>query len=167
MHEYHNVIDRDNDEGVAWGPGPWDGEPDKVEWLDEATGLPCLAVRGNVGSWCGYVGVPPGHPDYEKPYPEIDEHYECHGGLTFSDHCQEGPIERTVCHTAEGQDRVWWLGFDTIHYNDMAPKMEAFYRRLREEIDHPLFRRTYKTLGYVRAEVANLARQVAEREVPR
>jgi hypothetical protein len=25
-----------------WGPGPWQDEPDKKQWQDEATGLPCL-----------------------------------------------------------------------------------------------------------------------------
>lgn len=173
MIEYR-FIDRDNDEGVAWGPGPWDGEPDKVEWVDEATGLPCLAVRGRVGSWCGYVGVPEGHPDYEKDYNEVDGEYDVHGGLTFSDHCDIfSPPERSVCHVADGDDRVWWLGFDCIHFNDIAPAMEAFHRRMYEDTGNDLwledddtpgmFRRSYKTLGYVRDEVASLATQVAER----
>lgn len=52
-----------------WPPGPWDQEPfDKVSWVDEETNLDCLAVRGPMGSWCGYVGVPPGHPFYGKDY---------------------------------------------------------------------------------------------------
>lgn len=45
----------------GWRPGPWDDESDRVEWRDDLTGLDCLAVRGNLGNWCGYVGVPPGH----------------------------------------------------------------------------------------------------------
>lgn len=48
---------------TGWPSGPWDDEPDRVEWRDEATGLPCLALRNDMfGSWCGYVAVPPGHP---------------------------------------------------------------------------------------------------------
>ena len=48
---------------TTWGPGQWQDEPDKVQWADEATGLPCLAVRHpELGNWCGYVGVPEGHP---------------------------------------------------------------------------------------------------------
>jgi hypothetical protein len=39
-----------------WGPGPWMDEPDKIQYPDPETGLPCLAVRGPLGSWCGYVG---------------------------------------------------------------------------------------------------------------
>jgi hypothetical protein len=29
----------------SWGNGPWQTEPDKAQWQDEETGLPCLAVR--------------------------------------------------------------------------------------------------------------------------
>lgn len=52
----------------AWGPGPWQDEPDKRQWADEATGLPCLIVRGPIGALCGYVGVPPDHPAYGLSY---------------------------------------------------------------------------------------------------
>lgn len=52
----------------GWGPGPWNDEPDKRQWQDEATGLPCLIVRSPVGALCGYVGVPPDHPAYGLSY---------------------------------------------------------------------------------------------------
>lgn len=29
---------------TAWGDGPWLNEPDKKQWQDVETGLPCLAV---------------------------------------------------------------------------------------------------------------------------
>lgn len=45
-----------------WNRGPWDSEPDKKQWQDEATGLPCLIVRNRMGALCGYVGVPESHP---------------------------------------------------------------------------------------------------------
>ena len=54
---YEGVVDK-----TSWGQGPWMSEPDKLQWQDEATGLPCLIVRGSSGSWCGYVGVHPYHP---------------------------------------------------------------------------------------------------------
>jgi hypothetical protein len=56
----------------TWDAGAWMDEPDKVEWRDEATGLPCLAVRGPMGAWCGYVGVPPDHPDHGSDYDGVD-----------------------------------------------------------------------------------------------
>ena len=69
----------------SWGDGPWQSEPDKIQWLDEATGLPCLIVRGPVGALCGYVGVPEGHPHFEQKYDDVD--VRVHGGLTFASFC--------------------------------------------------------------------------------
>lgn len=74
----------------SWGAGPWQDEPDKKQWLDATTGLPCLIVR-NVhasGVLCGYVGVPRGHPYYEKDYSDTPD-LDVHGGLTYADKCQE------------------------------------------------------------------------------
>jgi hypothetical protein len=31
-----------------WGEGPWQHEPDKMQWTDDDTGLPCLIVRNQV-----------------------------------------------------------------------------------------------------------------------
>src|SRR5437868_4216905 len=42
-----------NRRGLEAGPGPWWDEPDKVQWIDPATDLDCLAVRGPFGAWCG------------------------------------------------------------------------------------------------------------------
>jgi hypothetical protein len=52
----------------TWGEGEWQREPDKKQWQDAETGLPCLIVRNNGGALCGYVGVPPGHPWHGKDY---------------------------------------------------------------------------------------------------
>lgn len=90
-----------------WGRGEWQDEPDKVQWRDEATGLPCLIVRNHGGAWCGYVGISEGHALYGKGYgdcvrpeahpagEEVEWHHECtpggmlsaHGGITFADFC--------------------------------------------------------------------------------
>lgn len=88
---------------TAWGRSPWTDEPDKRQWLDAASGLPCLAVRNSGGgNWCGYVGVPREHPWHGIGYseciqtPKCGEDYcghgpnvEVHGGLTFADRCTE------------------------------------------------------------------------------
>lgn len=56
-------------ERVGWDPGPWDREPDHVQYVDDATGYDCLAVRQpSSGHWCGYVGVPAGHPLFGRNY---------------------------------------------------------------------------------------------------
>jgi hypothetical protein len=82
---------------TGWGHGPWDTEPDKVQWPDAVTGLPCLAVRSDLGNWCGYVGVSPDHPDHGKGYDDVD--VEIHGGLTFAAGCGHSDNESEgICH---------------------------------------------------------------------
>lgn len=137
----------------GWPPGPWDGEPDKLQWPDTATGLPCLAVRHpQYGHWCGYVGVPPGHPwygvDWSEPCVEV------HGGLTFANRCQEGFDEgRGVCHVAPGEPEPYWLGFDCAHAWDESPQDAARWgiNKYGE----------YRTLDYVQQQCGSLAAQIA------
>src|SRR5581483_7299765 len=98
-----------------WPRGEWDDEPDKKQWQDKETGLPCLIVRGGGGALCGYVGVSEGHPFFGKDYGDIDDNLDCHGGITFADFCAHTNDEsRHICHKPDpGEpDRVWWLGFD-------------------------------------------------------
>lgn len=67
-----------------WGAGPWQDEPDRVEW--DHAGLPCLAARSPTGgNWCGYAAVPPGHPLHGQDYNAVD--VDVHGGLTYADRC--------------------------------------------------------------------------------
>ena len=55
-----------------WPCGEWMNEPDKVQYIDENTGLDCLIVRvKGLGHLCGYVGVPQSSPHYEKDYDSI------------------------------------------------------------------------------------------------
>ena len=65
-----------NVDKTGWGDGPWTDEPDKMQWIDEATGLDCLIVRGPMGALCGYVGVPPEHPWHGIPYSGREYDYE-------------------------------------------------------------------------------------------
>ena len=45
----------------TWGPGPWQSEPDKLQWVDKETQFDCLIVRnGEIGNLCGYVGTTTG-----------------------------------------------------------------------------------------------------------
>lgn len=143
-------------EKASWGPGPWANEPDKEQFADEATGLPCLIKRNQMGSLCGYVGVSEGHPWFGKDYSDVPA--EVHGGLTFADFCQEGDESRTICHVpGPGEpDRVWWLGFDCGHAWDLAPAMEATYRDLGL-MPPRTPDSSYKTVAYVKAECARLA----------
>lgn len=140
----------------GWARGEWDNEPDKIQWTDEETGLPCLIVRNSFGALCGYVGVDKDHPFFEQHYDKCD--VSVHGGLTFTDFCQNH--EHGVCHIpGPGEpDRVWWLGFDCGHAWDLIPAWtkEKWFQGLVHSED------VYRGMPYVKAEVRQLAKQVKE-----
>lgn len=152
---------------AAWGPGPWVDEPDKVHFVDEATGLDGLMVRHDYsGHWCGYVGVPPGHPLHGKDYndcyddcPDLD----VHGGLTYSNKCRGDDEATSVCHVPEpGRPHdVWWLGFDCAHLGDLSPGRSMRERALGWEPLSFDMDDTYRDAAYVEAEVRSLAAQLA------
>lgn len=132
----------------SWKRGPWDDEPDKVQWTDKATGLPCLAVRqGFSGHWCGYVGVSGTHPNYGADYDRVEA--DAHGGLTFASKCSPGDESTSICHIVEHgeDDDVWWFGFDCAHLGDLSPNMS----------DHRGF---YRDLGYVKNQIKSLTHQL-------
>ena len=66
--------------------------------------------------WCGYVGVPSGHPYYRVGYMDSlyggadnmwDIEGHTHGGITYTDHFQEWG------------DKFWFIGFDCSHCQDL------------------------------------------------
>lgn len=125
-----------------WASGEWDSEPDKIQWLDLETNLPCLIVRNYNGALCGYVGVPETHKLFEKNYFDVD-FFDVHGGLTYSAKCIGH-----ICHEVEenDDDNIWWFGFDYAHADDLIP--------------HYQFGGQYRNIAYVRAEVLSLAKQL-------
>ncbi len=138
-----------------WGSGPWDDEPDYAHWVDPVTDMDCLIVRNDMGGLCGYAGVIEGHPAYARKYSELytffPEDLKVHGGLTYSDFCQEEGGH--VCHVPlEGRPHnVWWLGFDCGHSCDMLPDKRAWSRGLGGQ---------YRSFAYVKQEVESLAKQL-------
>lgn len=156
-----------------WGDGPWQQEPDEKRWTDANTGLPCFIMRGPMGSWCGYVGVPQLHPAHGKSYydsdldiddiltdPNIKERariqkaineIHVHGGLTYA-----GSDEK------RGKD-FHWFGFDCAHAGDYSPSLD----RLTDPVlglGKPTGWGdviTYRDLAFVEAECASLAKQLA------
>jgi len=125
--------------------GPWQGEPDRLEF--EHAGMPCLLLRNS--SWCGYVGVPPGHPWHGRDYDEVLPYPDVHGGLTYAASCNG-----LICHVPKPgeSDDVWWLGFDCAHSGDLC-----LYSLV---LDRPRGYETYRDIGYVRRETERLAEQV-------
>lgn len=133
-------------------PGPWSDEPDRIEF--EHAGFTCLMRRNpHMGFWCGYVGVPPGHPWHSKTYQELEE-VEVHGGLTYSEACDGDPTGG-VCHVPKpGEpEHLWWLGFNCGHGGDLVPS----WCRTPEIAD--LMGGTYRDQEWVTEEVKRLAEQ--------
>lgn len=124
-------IDKSN-----WARGDWDNEPDFLEWTDDSTSYPCMAIRTELtGSWCGYVGVSKDHPLFEKDYHDITD-LEVHGGITYGN-----PLK--------GKEGYWFFGFDCAHFGDFCPI-------------HPnlFLNGDYRNLSYVQKECASLAKQL-------
>lgn len=148
-----------------WGPGPWQSEPDRIEWRSH--GLPCLMRRTELGIWCGYVAVPPGHPLYGKDWSdERVSELAAHGGITYASGCQGD-----ICHVPqEGEPaNVHWFGFDCAHAWDYTPGLERLTRKARADIavrfpelaGKALVRNNvYRDEAYVRGECESLAAQL-------
>lgn len=141
---------------AGWVPGPWDNEPDKVQFKDSDTGYDCIIRRSPYsGAWCGYVGVPKGHPCFGLDYDavDVDVDVDVHGGLTFSDSCREEEEETGICHKSEDGEEVWWLGFDCHHYNDLAPSCYSRHPEMFGDGE-------YRDIKYVTEQTLNLAEQL-------
>lgn len=118
-----------------WPDGPWSDEPDRIEWYDRATGYPCLMLRNvHLGHWCGYVGLPPGHPWYDVTLDELPDEAYAHSDLTFAGRCMSDarPMRERVCHTprAGEPDAVYWIGFDCANHQQLVPALsDRLYTR--------------------------------------
>lgn len=138
--------------------GPWDYEPDRIEWKSP-TGLDCLMVRHpSLLHWCGYVGVPVTNKHFGSFYDDVA--VDIHGGLTYSDRCRGH-----ICHETGGGDHVWWLGFDCAHAGDLSPGMLRFKFELNTA-GTGLFERNgdiYRDSVFVKRECENLAAQLARK----
>ena len=129
-----------------WPAGPWDNEPDQSTWTDPATGLTCVALRRPRGHWCGYVGLPKTHPLHGKDDPpELD----VHGGISFTDHLKDQDPD------------LWWIGFDCCHAWDFSPSDLLYAARWGGSLFAVCETAQYRTLEYVKAECARLAKQLA------
>lgn len=121
--EYRGVVSKE-----GWSEGPWHDEPDKVQWQDEATRLPCLIVRGPGGNWCGYVGVTKGHPFFEVEYNDCPLGEKCpervpadQGGTQWCDHRAESALDAHGGITFSGK----CAGHDADEWNKWRMYMES------------------------------------------
>ena len=130
---------------IAFGPGPWQTEPDRVEWTDDLTGYPCVVMRSTMGHLCGYVGVSNGHPAFRLEEEALEVlGVSAHGGLTFADY-------RGL------SSPLWWIGFDCGHYGDFVPQIGALLGQDGPGSDDP---NTYRTIDYVEKQCTDLAMQL-------
>jgi hypothetical protein len=140
-----------------WGDGPWQREPDRVEFVSE--GFACLMQRHpSFGSWCFYVGVPATHPAYGMQPRDLD--IDVHGGLNYGDTC-----DGIICHVPQAgmPDDVWWLGGECSHVWDVAPGLEARERAMGlPPIVSIVLPCVYRDLQYVREQTEFLAHQLRE-----
>lgn len=150
---------------TGWGDGPWQTEPDRIEWTDDNTGYPCVINRHERhGQLNGYVGLPFDHPCWGHDHDSID--VDVHGGLTYASQTPP-PRDWTRADGGVEPDGNWWVGFDCGHYMDAHPGLDALLRSIGHEptdlgIDIPeAFLPSYKPIEYVRQEVATLADQLA------
>lgn len=159
--------------------GPWLGEADKLSWIDPATGFECILMRENPdGFLSGYVGVPVSHPlfGWEHEAVTVDIGIDVHGGLTYSQICQDGPSPqrslsreaRRICHVIVGHAPLqhasahrageghWWFGFSCDQVYDIVPGRQR---------DRPRFMAAetsaeYRDDAYVVREILILAAQL-------
>lgn len=169
---WENLVDRQ-----FWMPGPWDQDPyDRAQWPDLQTGLPCLAIRAEIGAWTAYVGVPDAHPLYGQSL-EYGRVNFC--GPTDELHYIEPPEVAPDAYVDENNPlsaldvvrlppKLWFFGFDAASGRDIVPLMQAVERKMAKTSN--LFRAyggepSYKNLDYVIEQCAKLAQTLASTEV--
>jgi hypothetical protein len=150
-------------EKTEYPDGPWQGEPDKVQWVDRATRLPCLIVRGPVGALCGYAGVTPGHPLFRKPsHDEGVQDLSCARDINYARGCDHYPDpSQGICHIPEpgASDDVWWFGFDCAHCFDLVPG----FLHLFQYGEVRLLGLKYRDIDWAARAVTKLAAQLHQR----
>lgn len=101
----------------------WDTEPDSTEVKFEGYHL-VIARNQDFGNLNGYVGLNRNHPYYrrEMSHKTIDK-LIVHGGVTFTGKFEGYPFRRSY----------WYVGFDTLHFYDYAPKLHELLLNVQKE----------------------------------
>lgn len=133
----------------TWKDGPWKYEPDRIEWIDDTTGLFCLILRKPSGVLSGYVGVPNSHPFFLQSAHLL--RLWVHRGLSYCNMSQ-GNQETGVRYTSSLKDpgSLWWFGFSCDSEDDLFP---AYRGSLGQ----------YRDTEYVTQEIVSLLEQIKER----
>lgn len=152
--------------------GPWENEPDKVAWTDEATGYPCIVVREYTGEFGSYVSVPGDHPlsgfTTDALPSAISE--GLHRPVTYSRGCDRTtPERRSICHVDHKgrltprahrelpqHDDAWWLGVTLDGPRDFCPNSNYTPPLAAER------GRTYRDVSFAANQATLLARRLHE-----
>lgn len=127
-----------------WGRGPWDLEPDYVEF--EHCGFRCVLRRfENTGAWNGYVEVSDLHPWYHIGADEA----RVHGGVTW----------RGEVNGVEQNPNCTFVGFDCAHGFDIVPAMESFMTAF---MGRSMPSNEYRTVEYATDQLKRLANQACQ-----
>lgn len=114
--------------------GPWDDEPDYIEFTGPH-GYSCIIRRIPwSGILCGYVAIPKGHPWHKLEYRDLTD-VGVHGGFTYSDHIKPSMSPEAVSD--------WWVGFDCGHGFDYWPGYPNIVRKPT----------SYRTIDYVKQNI--------------
>lgn len=135
--------------------GVWNDEHDGICWRSPK-GFACLVDRNWEGAWCGYVGVPEGHPAHSIPRAILARVLRAHGGISFA-----GSGGMRVREWIPG---TWWIGFDCAHAHDGTPYRTAAVANWRPHCDQDGEEQPfgdYRPLHYAVGEVKSLALQLA------
>lgn len=94
----------------------------------------------NMFHWCGYIGIPKGHPFYSKGYNDLN--VVCHGGLTFAGFFDNDRADK---------DRLFFIGFDCAHSGDICSFSTMF-----NNTD------VYRDLQYVKNQCRKIVDQISD-----
>ena len=153
-------------------PGPWEDEPDKLAWIDGASGKDCILLRQPAGEWAGYVGVSPAHPLWGFSHDALPTGagIRVHDPIDYAAGCdQDEEPQISVCHVLGGAARrpqrlsrktrssigddehpdTWWFGFTANQPGDLLPNR---VRPLEAEEGG-----TYRDIDFMYGEVTRLA----------
>lgn len=113
---------------------------------------PCIAfLNPYLKTWCGYCGVSPQSPLFEKDYDDIC--IDCHGGLTYSGFRVLDIRGFSTPEISEYADYAykdhWFFGFDCAHYHDLVPGSPFGNKNA-----------VYRNLDFVKKELKSVAAQI-------
>lgn len=159
------------------------------DWTTQA-GFRAVVIMGDMGSRCGYVGVPKGHPlfgaSYSEPHPALaappdDEPVGKRGIMSLicsTPETMNSPdmvfdVHGSLTYAGSGdgnypvKSNLWWFGYDCAHAGD--GRSPEYMEMQREHYPNsPIMWHNdgmFRSLDYCVSECESLARQIVERVV--